>query len=122
LDPQTNDAVLVILRYIAEVLGQAHIETLETRILELAPVAENTMLTIAQSYELRGLEKGLEKGREEGREEGLRGTVALMLEQKFSPLPDEARERLRDASMDDLVRFARRILKANTLEEIFEGG
>jgi hypothetical protein len=122
LDPQTNDAVLVILRYIAEVLGQAHIETLETRILELAPVAENTMLTIAQSYELRGLEKGLEKGREEGREEGLRGTVELMLEQKFSPLPDEARERLRDASMDDLVRFARRILKANTLEEIFEGG
>jgi hypothetical protein len=133
LDPQTADAAFVILRYIAEVLGQEHLETLKTRILELAPATENTMLTIAQAYELKGLEKGLVKGREEGlekglekglergREEGLRGLVELQLAQKFSPLPDEARARLQAASKDDLERFAGRILQAETLDEIFEG-
>lgn len=71
-------------------------------------------VTLAKG-EAKGLRKGLRKGRNEGR-------VELLLEQlgvRFGRLSSSVRAQVQSASSDELVTWAKRVLTARTLDEVF---
>ena len=63
---------------------------------------------------------GRQEGRLEGRQEGRQDQLVDLLTEKFGPLPSSVIERVHSASAEQVNRWARRVLRANTLEEAFE--
>jgi Putative transposase, YhgA-like/Domain of unknown function (DUF4351) len=61
----------------------------------------------------------IEKGRKEGRQEGEAGIVLRLLEHKFGPLDEATVERVRAARASQRRAWAKRLLSASTLEEVF---
>ncbi len=76
------------------------------------------------SIERIGMKKGMEKGMEKGLEKGIRqGAISLIrgqLSSRFGKIPVWVNERLEQANMKNLELWAKRILDAGSLEEIFE--
>ncbi len=60
-------------------------------------------------------QEGVEKGRQEARL-----LLIDLSEQKFGPLAAALKERIDSATMDDVQRWIRRVLKSSTIEEIFQ--
>lgn len=79
------------------------------------------------SFEWVGLERGLKQGRQEGRTEGLqegrrKGEAALLLsivQSKFNTIPESYLQLVHNADEKKLMVWAKKILFANTLEEVF---
>ena len=73
---------------------------------------------------LQGLQEGkrlgLEKGRHQGFDEGRRSALASVLEVRFGPLPQWARERIQQASTEQLDMWIRRAATAASLEQVFD--
>lgn len=63
-------------------------------------------------------EEGREEGRQEGRLEGRLEMLLAQLEFKFGDLPEATIEKLRELSEANLHEIGRRLLNANTLEEL----
>ena len=74
------------------------------------------------SFERAGLERGLKEGRKAGRREGRReGQAALLasiLEMRFGPLPEEARQHIAGADGELLETWAKAAIDAPTLEAV----
>ena len=71
----------------------------------------------------KGLKEGRHEGRQKGRREGLlqgaRLTVLRLIEQRFGPVPRQARERIEAiSSLDELERMTDKILLAASLSEM----
>ena len=62
-------------------------------------------------FEMRGFERGREGERLD--------LVKLMLRVKFKSIPKRYKEKLEEADSKKLLRWAKRIVQKNTLEEIF---
>ena len=75
-----------------------------------------------RKFRAEGEEIGLRKGRQEGLQEGLQNILKLQLEERFGPLPKDARDRLAAASDEQLLAWGRALLHASTLEEVFHLG
>jgi predicted transposase YdaD len=94
----------------------------------LDPLMETQMGTLAEQLIERGVQKGraegIQKGRAEGIQEGVargqRETLARLLTLKFGPLPGAATERLASATHDELAAYTLRVLKAESLDAVFE--
>ncbi|MEO5370607.1 MAG: hypothetical protein H7833_11115 [Magnetococcus sp. DMHC-1] len=56
----------------------------------------------------------------EGRQEGISEILLLLLEDKFGNLPVQIREKILKTERSTLEKWSLRILKANSLEEIFD--
>jgi hypothetical protein len=86
-------------------------------------VAEGIEQGIEQGLE-RGIEQGLERGIEQGLERGItqghRTLLRELLRQRFGELPVDVSARLDAASADTLTLWARRVLTAATLAEVFD--
>jgi flagellar biosynthesis/type III secretory pathway protein FliH len=71
----------------------------------------------------RGMEEGLQQGIQQGTERGERigeaKVVERQLARRFGPLAAETRARLQAATLEQLDRWADRLLDAATLEEVF---
>jgi flagellar biosynthesis/type III secretory pathway protein FliH len=71
----------------------------------------------------QGLQQGLQQGRQEGRQEGqLEGEQLLFkfqLQAKFGPCSPEIEEQLDALDAEMLFHCAKRLLTANTIEEVF---
>lgn len=61
----------------------------------------------------------LEKGRQEGHQEGEMVLLRRLLTQRFGPLPSGVEQRLHAAIVQDLERWADRVLDAQHLDEVF---
>jgi len=61
----------------------------------------------------------LKEGREEGRKEGESRIVVGLLNLRFGKLPEWAEARLTEAMPEQLEAWSKRILTANTLEDVF---
>ena len=66
-----------------------------------------------------GRNEGRIEGRNEGHNEGRQAQLLAQLEEKFGPLPTATIERVQKANVDEIDRWARRILRANSIEETF---
>ena len=75
-------------------------------------------MTVAERLEKRGEARG----RVEGRTEGRNAILSRLLTKRFGQdiFDINLQERLRNATPEQLDRWAERILDAKTLEEVFE--
>ncbi len=84
---------------------------------------ETEMLSATKISDLASYQGGLLKGRVEGRVEGIQQGLAdmllLQLETKFGALPNSIKEQIQQASSEQLMLWAQKILGAQLLEEIF---
>ena len=93
-----------------------------------AAAEEAIMTTAADRWEQQGLEKGLKRGRVEGRNEGriegrIEGRAETLLKQlrlKFSELSPEIEEKVEKGSEGDFELWTKRVLFADTLNEVFD--
>ncbi|MEM9491528.1 MAG: hypothetical protein AAGC55_20455, partial [Myxococcota bacterium] len=74
----------------------------------------------ARKYFGQGLAKGREEGLAEGREEGLRAMLRLQLSQRFGQLPGAIAVRVDRAGQADLERWSRRLIPAESLDDVFD--
>ena len=65
-----------------------------------------------------GIEIGREVGIEIGREVGQRTMVLAMIEDKFGVQPETIAEQIESYSSEELMTLTRKILRANTFEEL----
>jgi predicted transposase/invertase (TIGR01784 family) len=63
--------------------------------------------------------EGRMEGKVEGRMEGEAAVLLRLLERKFRPLPESARQRVGSADAETLLLWAERVLDANSLEEVW---
>jgi len=84
------------------------------------PEESAVMSSFSERLRQEGREEGVEEGLEKGRQEGEVMVVRRLLEHRFGPLDEVTRQRLEQASVADLERWADRILDAQSLAEVFE--
>ena len=70
----------------------------------------------------QGLAEGHQRGLREGTLQGQRSLVLMLVEQKFGPLAEELRERIKQADQTQLLTWAQKILTARSLSEFLEAG
>ena len=63
-------------------------------------------------------EEGREEGREEGKDEGYRLILLEQLETKFGRVPKRARERVRTAPTAHVLKWAKKVVTAESLEGV----
>jgi hypothetical protein len=126
--PHGLDALGAVGRYLVEVSDHVTNKGLH-RVLRSGVGARSNevMMTIGEKLIARGERRGRDKGRQEGREEGreqgreeaTRDLLLDMLEDRFGAPPPALCEKIAGARTADLRRWARRLLRANTLDEVF---
>ncbi len=83
------------------------------------------MTALIEKCELRGRNAGLREGKARGRKEGLREgqqrLIAQLLEAKFGPLSAEMLAELQNGTQEALDTWAKRLLTAASLDEVFLG-
>ena len=77
-------------------------------------------MTVLEQYIEEGRSQGRKEGHSAGREEGQIRILQIQLRQKFKAIPQWAEKQLKSATTKDLTRWSKRILRADTLKEIFE--
>ncbi len=95
---------------------------------------EENMQTWPEKWEIKGREEGLRLGMQKGERLGMQkgvklgrieGEAAVLLSQvelKFGPPSETIEARIREAEAEELLLWARRLLSAETVEELFESG
>ena len=115
LAPNGKEALVALFRYISLVTDQLTVDQLKEAVREAAPQAEETIMTIAE--QLR--QEGRAEGRAEGRLEGRASVLQELLEDKFGPLSQEVRVRLQSATDEQVSRWTKRILTADSVQAVF---
>ncbi len=72
-----------------------------------------------QEGRLEGIQEGEEKGRLEGKAEGIQEILLKQLESKFMPIPEECLAKVSAAKREDLLLWAERVLRAESIEQVF---
>ena len=67
----------------------------------------------------RARDEGIQQGILQGQAEGERALLAKQLQRRFGALDPETKQRLYDATTDELERWGENVLEAQTLEEVF---
>jgi predicted transposase YdaD len=82
---------------------------------QLGPEAEEVFMSTADT--LRA--EGRAQGRAEGEAKGAAHVLVRQLTRRFGVLPDEARQRIDTAPLEQLEAWSDRVLDATTLDEVF---
>ena len=67
----------------------------------------------------KGLEAGVQQGRQRGVQEGEAAMIRRQIAERFGAMPVWAQERLAQLSAPELEEVGVRLLKANSVEELF---
>lgn len=90
---------------------------------QLYPKEKQRMNQLTERWIEEGRQQGIQRGRQEGIQTGLltgrQQTLAEQLAERFGPLDETTSQRLASASLDELKSWSRRILSAQSLEEVF---
>jgi predicted transposase YdaD len=120
----TDPAVthLGLFRYIMEVTDLPYATVSEFLRVEVGPEAKKLMKTtydkILEEGQAKGLAKGKAEGKAEGRAEGMATLLLGLLEKRFGPLSGEVVHRVRSAAIEQLERWAARVLTEETLDQV----
>ncbi|MEO5372337.1 MAG: hypothetical protein H7833_19885 [Magnetococcus sp. DMHC-1] len=107
---------LVILSELRKLETVVHEEVQEMAI--TFNVMENDVL---RDLFLKAQKESEERGEEQGEKKGRASALLLLMEGKFGKLPDEIQQKIFKAGRTTLEKWLVRVLKANTLEEVFQG-
>lgn len=103
------------LTYIVNV-SDARPDRLQTLAQRLGPVAQEALMTTADTYRAEGHARGRTQGRAEGQATMLLQLLAL----KFGPLDDAAENRVHAATTAQLQLWAERVLTATSLDDVLD--
>src|SRR5690606_1912344 len=114
-EPSPGARLVAVLSYLAKVwdLDAENLRSIVHR--ELGPDTERVMTS---TYD-RLVNQGREEGRAEGHAEGRAHFLLELLEERFGPLDPRTVALVRAADLDSLRLWARRILTAGSLDDIF---
>ena len=107
LAPRGVQALATVLRYIMEVSDTNPGKMMRFLQTEIDPMAHQTLITTA------------ERLRREGRKQGSQAMLQKLLTYRFGPLPENVQAQLAVADVDLIDIWARRVLSASSLEEVF---
>lgn len=114
-----------LVTYVAAVRNEDHM-TLRDAYAKVGKPAEETMMSCLQRIHLAALREGERSGHEKGLRQGvLRGQVDLLrnlLQHRFGDLPEALHQRLEQGTADDLLRWSRAVLTAESIEDVFPRG
>jgi len=110
--------IRAIIVYMEDVGGVPEQETVKVMqdILKLSPAERILFADKVIAY--RAERRGEERGRLEGKIEGKIETLSRLLEQRFGSLQATSRERLQEASAEELDAMTLRVLTATTLDDV----
>lgn len=129
-DPKLADELIRLLDWMMA-LPKELARTFQIRVEKLKETEKMRYITSFERFaEEKGLERGLEQGLRQGRQLGLQdglrkgqaGLVLRLLERRFGVIPTEYLEELETAPLDQLSRWAERILDADSVAEVFSAG
>ncbi|MCA9561703.1 MAG: hypothetical protein KC583_24315, partial [Myxococcales bacterium] len=90
---------------------------------ELEPTFHQTLDEIEEAFAMPYVtsieRRGIEKGREEGRIEMLLTVLRNQLQLRFGPLDEATEARIAAAAPADMLRWANRVIEAESLEDVF---
>lgn len=109
--PDGERALRLVFRYLFEVRGADEFITVQASVREGDSGSDQTMQTIAQMLESRGMARG--------RQEGRRELFINMLRHRFGELPEAVGQRIESAEDDELGRWSIQLLQAQRLEDVF---
>jgi hypothetical protein len=77
----------------------------------LGPEVHEAFMNTAEMIRKEGYDQGLEEGRQ--------SMLLMLLEERFGALPEAIEKRVRAAALDELDTWARAVLHASTLDDVF---
>jgi hypothetical protein len=87
------------------------------------PQEATQMATFAERFTEQGRQEGMQKGMQKGMQEGMQqGEAAVLLrlmECKFKDVPEEIRQRVKEADPQTLLEWSARVLTADTIEAVW---
>ncbi|MCF7992538.1 MAG: hypothetical protein K9M02_19015 [Thiohalocapsa sp.] len=86
---------------------------------ELTDFEEQAKMPYVTSAERVGHKRGLQEGRQEGRQEGEAAMLLSLIDAKFGPPSDAVRKRIEAADAETLLAWSKRILTADTIEDLW---
>jgi hypothetical protein len=104
------------------VVDKRYQHELRAKLLTLDPGTKEATVTIAEMLEQRGRVKGREEGFATGRLKGRVEALRRQLVFKFRTLDAASEARLQAATPQAIDRYLRRVLTADSLAEVFDGG
>lgn len=107
--PHGVAALAQLMRYIALVSDDLHLEAFRAKIREQAPEAEQAAMTIAEQL------------RREVQVEERTSMLTKLLTLKFKGLTPEHERVIAEATAEQLEQYVERALEADTIEDVFEG-
>jgi predicted transposase YdaD len=119
-EPRGAEDWAVVVRYtlyVADLAPERFRELLRGRV---SPESEEALMTTAERLLAQGRAEGEARGRAEGEARGRATLLVKQLSFKFGPLPADTADRIGRASLEELERWAERVLVASALEDVFE--
>jgi predicted transposase/invertase (TIGR01784 family) len=113
-----RDALEQLFVYIANVADNLAFDQFRARVAQLAPAAQEAVMTIAEELKAQGLKQGIQQGLEQGLVRGQRQALERQMTLKFGPLPDAVSARIQAATQEMLERWLERILTADTPDAV----
>jgi hypothetical protein len=108
-----------ILQYIVRTSGDE--ESVPLRAAKAAdPIFEEDIVTLTETWFKEGEAKGRVEGEAKGRLEGRADLLLQQLHDRFGTVSTDIAQRVQDGSAEDHSRWARRILRADSLTAVFD--
>ncbi len=117
-------ALTALLSYIMEVRDVPVGRVRQFLRIEVDPTMESPVFTmidfLKEKFRDEGRQEGLEQGRQEGRNEGQAELFLRLLRARFPDALDRFASRVEQAGDAELATWAERLLKARSLEDVFD--
>ena len=117
-----SDSFATLITYIFRVADPVIHDHLRAKIHQIGARAEETAMTIAQMLRREGRREGHREGRREGHREGREDALRtqLLFKFKLQALEEQDEARLRRAAPEELDRYLKRVLMAESVAAVFD--
>jgi putative YhgA-like transposase len=120
LSVESPEDAATVSRYILRVAGDEPFETLQKRIIEVAPAMEQPMATAAEQLIQEGVRRGEAKGKAEGEAKGKAESILAIFEERRLAISAEQRGRILECKdVLELDRWLRKAVTAQSVAELF---
>jgi flagellar biosynthesis/type III secretory pathway protein FliH len=110
------DDFATLMRYIWSVAGDEPLETIQKRIIDVAPATEQAMASAAQQL----IQQGIQQGKTEGEARGKAESVLAIFEARGLTVSAEQRAQILESkNVDELDRWLRKAVTAASAAELF---
>ncbi len=88
---------------------------------ELKDPIKGAIVTIAKQLKEEGMKSGVQQRMQQGMQKGARTALECLLEDKCNEIPDRYQEIIARSNPDNVLKWLRRILTSNNINDVFNG-